>query len=92
MGNPITANFAAKTPPKLARAPIERSNSSTDMIKVAPIAITTNRDICRVILMKFDKVAKEVGLNILKIRIIATPANIVPYDFAMFDTCSFLIC
>ncbi|MDF2611710.1 MAG: hypothetical protein K0R92_3184, partial [Lachnospiraceae bacterium] len=78
IGIPATASLAATTPPKLAKAPTDKSNSLTLIAKVAPKAMITKSDICFVILIKFDNVKNASGRNTLNIITTTIPAIIVP--------------
>ena len=62
-GRPATASCAASTPPKLAMAPTDRSNSPAAITKVAPTAISTRKAICRLTLTALPSVANAFGLS-----------------------------
>ena len=80
-GIPLIARIAARTPPKDAMFPKDKSNSSTLMIRVAPKLMIHRIAICLVIFQKFVEERKALGLRIPKAMIIATKAIIVPYAF-----------
>lgn len=79
-GVPLIARIADNTPLKDAMVPIERSNSSTFIIKVVPRDITAKIAIWRVTFQKFTEEKKAPGFMEPKMRIMRRRDIIVPYD------------